>query len=84
LVAAVNYTVASPADAPLNLTYGPKFFDLASAFPNPVTIGLNRRLNQENNTLAAGINARSVMKNIYAIELGNEPECDEKYINQSD
>jgi hypothetical protein len=40
-----------------------------------VTVGLNRQLNNENITLAAATRAKSAMKNLFAIELGNEPEC---------
>lgn len=76
LQTAVNYTVASPADAPSSLTYGPSFFTLASQLPNEVTVGLNRRLANQSNTLAAGVKAESTMANLFAIELGNEPECE--------
>lgn len=72
---AVNYYVADPADAPANLTYGPSFFDLASKLNGPTTIGLNRRLNNINNTIAAAEQAVKTMDNLYAIELGNEPDC---------
>ena len=75
LTAAVNYTVASAADAPASLTYGPSFFTLAAALPGDVTLGLNRRLNNQTNTLAAASTAQGIMRNLYAIELGNEPEC---------
>lgn len=75
LSAAVNYTVASAGDAPTSLTYGPSFFSLAAAHPNNVTIGLNRQLNNQANSLAAAQKARSTMSNLYAIELGNEPDC---------
>ncbi|THH14464.1 hypothetical protein EW146_g5869 [Bondarzewia mesenterica] len=71
---AVNYTVASAGDAPSTLTYGPSFFTLAAALPGEVTIGLNRRLNNQSNTLAAAKQAQSVMKNLLSIELGNEPD----------
>ncbi|AFR94233.2 hypothetical protein J008_02075 [Cryptococcus neoformans] len=71
---AVNYYVADPADAPANLTYGPSFFDLASKLNGPTTIGLNRRLNNINNTIAAAEQAVKTMDNLYAIELGNEPD----------
>lgn len=76
LAAAVNYTVTNAADAPLTLTYGPSFFALAANLSGAgnVTIGLNRRLNDRDNTLAAAREATRVMRNLYAIELGNEPE----------
>jgi len=71
---AVTYTVDSPIDAPASLTYGPSFFTLAAALPGQVTVGLNRQLNNESNTLAAAVQAKSVMSNLLAFELGNEPE----------
>lgn len=39
------------------------------------SVGLNRRLNDINNTIAAAEVAFSKMSNLYAIELGNEPNC---------
>ncbi|KAI0633644.1 hypothetical protein C8Q77DRAFT_1057947 [Trametes polyzona] len=70
----VNYTVASPADAPASLTYGPSFFSLASQLKGDVTIGLNRQLNNQANSLSAGSRAKQTMRNLLAIELGNEPD----------
>ena len=70
----VNYTVASPADAPTALTYGPSFFTLASQLKGEVTVGLNRQLNNQANSLAAGSRAKQSMGNLFAIELGNEPD----------
>lgn len=40
-----------------------------------VTVGLNRRLNNQANTLAAAVQAKKTMANLLSIELGNEPEC---------
>ncbi|EIW63157.1 uncharacterized protein TRAVEDRAFT_26555 [Trametes versicolor FP-101664 SS1] len=74
LQSAVNYTVATPADAPLSLTYGPSFFTLASQLKGQVTVGLNRQLNNQANSLAAGSRAKQSMGNLFAIELGNEPD----------
>ncbi|KAF4551086.1 Glycosyl hydrolase family 79 C-terminal beta domain-containing protein 2 [Elsinoe fawcettii] len=70
---AVTYSVADPKDAPASLTFGPSFFDLASTYAGKVTIGLNRRLNNLQNTQDAAKQAVSVMGNLQAIELGNEP-----------
>ncbi|KPM35796.1 hypothetical protein AK830_g10777 [Neonectria ditissima] len=70
---AVTYTVADPADAPSTLTFGPSFFSLAAKYGGAVTIGLNRRLNNLPNTVAAATLAKSQMGNLNAIELGNEP-----------
>lgn len=38
-------------------------------------MGLNRRLDNLSNTLAAATLAQEKMKNIYSLELGNEPTC---------
>ncbi|RPD63756.1 hypothetical protein L227DRAFT_496569 [Lentinus tigrinus ALCF2SS1-6] len=74
LASAVNYTVSSPLDAPTSLTYGPSFFSLASQMQGQVTVGLNRQLNNQANSLSAAQRAKSSMGNLYAIELGNEPD----------
>ncbi|KAM5543120.1 hypothetical protein V8D89_002994 [Ganoderma adspersum] len=74
LQTAVNYTVASPADAPTTLTYGPSFFGLANGLRGDVTIGLNRQLNNQANSLSAGAQAKSSVGGLLALELGNEPD----------
>lgn len=71
----MNYTVASPADAPDTLTFGPPFVALAGELPGPVTLGLNRQLNNQSASLAAAKLAKQQMRNLFALELGNEPEC---------
>ncbi|RAL11820.1 glycosyl hydrolase family 79 C-terminal domain-containing protein [Aspergillus homomorphus CBS 101889] len=73
LSSAVLYTVASPDDAPETLTFGNSFMEIAGAYDGSVTIGFNRRLSNLNNTIAAAQVATSTIKNLYAIELGNEP-----------
>ena len=40
-----------------------------------VIVGLNRQLNNQAATRAAAIQAKNTMGNLFAIELGNEPEC---------
>ncbi|KAI1845537.1 hypothetical protein JX265_011646 [Neoarthrinium moseri] len=70
----VVYTVASPADAPANLTFGSRFMALANTYKGSVVLGLNRGKNQISNTIAAAKVAVSEMTNLLAIELGNEPE----------
>jgi hypothetical protein len=70
----VSYYVASPLDAPANLTYGPSYFDLASHYGGNVTFGLNRRLAQLNNTIMGAEKAISTIPSLYALELGNEPD----------
>ncbi|KAH8691382.1 hypothetical protein BGW36DRAFT_400675 [Talaromyces proteolyticus] len=70
---AVNYTVASPSDAPDSLTFGPSFISIAASYGGDIILGLNRRLDNQSNTIAAAALAKSKMDNLYAIELGNEP-----------
>ncbi|KAL3481247.1 hypothetical protein BJX99DRAFT_253905 [Aspergillus californicus] len=70
---AVTYSVADPDDAPETLTYGPSFITLASQYAGSVVLGLNRRLDDITNTIAAASLAISEMGNLNAIELGNEP-----------
>ncbi|EJD06326.1 uncharacterized protein FOMMEDRAFT_25640 [Fomitiporia mediterranea MF3/22] len=74
LTEAVNYTVASPADAPLSLTFGSSFFTLANELPGDVTIGLNRQLNNIVNTRTAAEEAIRRVEGLLAVELGNEPD----------
>ncbi|OCF42885.1 hypothetical protein I317_03236 [Kwoniella heveanensis CBS 569] len=74
LTSAVDYTVASAGAAPATLRYGPSFFDLAGALEGPVTIGVNRRLNNINNSIAAAKEALQRVPTLYAFELGNEPD----------
>ncbi|KAK4160629.1 beta-glucuronidase [Cladorrhinum sp. PSN259] len=71
--AAVTYSVANAADAPMTLTFGPRFIDLANSYPGRLIIGFNRRLNNLANTVAAAKLAYQKIKNLEAIELGNEP-----------
>ncbi|KAJ5362159.1 hypothetical protein N7541_003003 [Penicillium brevicompactum] len=70
---AVTYTVASTKDAPTTLTYGPSFISLAATYAGKVILGLNRRLDNISNTIAAALLAQKNMDNLYSIELGNEP-----------
>jgi hypothetical protein len=70
----VNYSVASPADAPNSLVYGPDFFALAAKMRGDVTIGLNRQLGNQTNGIQAAQAAKSMMPNLFAFELGNEPD----------
>ncbi|KAF9076614.1 hypothetical protein BDP27DRAFT_1210210 [Rhodocollybia butyracea] len=75
LATPVSFTVASPTDAPTSLTFGPSFFTLAANdLSGNVTIGLNRQLDNQANTLSAAVQAKDSMHNLYAIELGNEPD----------
>ncbi|GKT92327.1 glycoside hydrolase family 79 protein [Colletotrichum tofieldiae] len=74
----VVYSVANAADAPSTLTFGPNFMKLAATYAGDVTLGLNRGKNNIDNTIAAAKVAVQEMANLYAIELGNEPECKTK------
>ncbi|KAK4141364.1 glycoside hydrolase [Dichotomopilus funicola] len=70
----VTYSVASPADAPMTLTFGPRFMTLAGEYEGSVVVGLNRGKNDIENTIAAAKVAVDEVTNLLAIELGNEPE----------
>lgn len=72
---AVTYTVSDPKDAPASLTYGPSFISLAAQYAGSVVFGLNRRLNNQPNSIAAARSVVSQVKTLYSIELGNEPNC---------
>lgn len=74
LSTAVNYTVASPADAPDSLTFGPSFFSLADELKGDVTIGLNRQLDNIENTRLAAQKAVGAIESLLVLELGNEPD----------
>ena len=80
LPVAVNYTVATSADAPDSLTFGPQFIALAAQLPGSVTMGLNRQLDNQPASLSAAVLAKSSMANLFAIELGNEPECQSMFL----
>ena len=77
----VVYSVAKPADAPSTLTFGSKFMTLAGTYPGTVVVGLNRGKNNIDNTIAAAKVAVSQVKNLLAIELGNEPECRSRIVD---
>lgn len=77
----MTYTVASPSDAPSSLTFGPPLISLAANYGGSVILGLNRRLNNQTNSIAAAKLAKSEMTNLNAIELGNEPNCKLEYLH---
>lgn len=52
-----------------------RFFDLAASLSGPTVIGLNRRLNDIDNGIAAAKEAIARMNNLQSLELGNEPDC---------
>ncbi|KAI1767991.1 glycoside hydrolase family 79 protein [Hypoxylon sp. FL1150] len=70
----VVYSVSNPADAPASLTFGSRFLTLAGSYAGSVVVGLNRGKNNIQNTIDAAKIAVSEVKNLLAIELGNEPE----------
>ncbi|KAI1438297.1 hypothetical protein GGR50DRAFT_691467 [Xylaria sp. CBS 124048] len=70
----VVYTVSDPADAPANLTFGPSFMTLAGKYGGSIVVGLNRGKDNIQNTMDAAKVAVSEVRNLLAIELGNEPE----------
>ncbi|KIM92707.1 glycoside hydrolase family 79 protein [Oidiodendron maius Zn] len=59
---------------PSNFTFGPSFIELASKYPGTVVMGLNRGGDNISNTIDAAIAVVNGMGNLYAIELGNEPD----------
>ncbi|KAM0206259.1 hypothetical protein ACHAQI_008359 [Fusarium lateritium] len=76
----VSYKVDDPLEAPMSLTYGPKFFDLIKTFGAQTILGLNRGLNNRSNTFAAASMAKvKAADNLWALELGNEPDAFYKY-----
>ncbi|KAH8901723.1 hypothetical protein GQ53DRAFT_790114 [Thozetella sp. PMI_491] len=73
----VSYTTPDPLTAPTSLTYGRKFFDLIPRFGAETLLGFNRGDNNRSNTFEAVLAAKArpnVMGNLWAIELGNEPD----------
>lgn len=76
----VVYSVKSAADAPMTLTFGSRFMTLAGSYEGSVVVGLNRGKNNIENTIAAAKVAVVEVKNLLAIELGNEPECESRFL----
>ena len=74
LTTPVSYTVAAAGDAPSTLTYGPSYMDVAGTLGGPVTFGVNRRLNNQANSIAAAKQAVAKIGTLEAFELGNEPD----------
>ncbi|TLD10910.1 hypothetical protein PgNI_06550 [Pyricularia grisea] len=80
----VSYSVAHPLDAPMELVFGPKFFDLITEMGAPTTIGFNRGHNNRTNTFAAALELKKrALPFIDAIELGNEPDLYLEFWNQT-
>ncbi|KAF4338066.1 glycoside hydrolase superfamily [Fusarium beomiforme] len=73
----VSYKANDPLEAPMSLTYGPKFFDLIIM---SLLFGFNRGSNNRTNTFAAVLKAKEKVSNyLWAIELGIEPDLYWKY-----
>ncbi|EME82186.1 glycoside hydrolase family 79 protein [Pseudocercospora fijiensis CIRAD86] len=68
----VDCYVADPKDAPVSVRYGPSFITFADKYKGSVIFGLNRRLNQLENTISAAKNAVANISNLIAIQLANE------------
>ncbi|KAH6970316.1 hypothetical protein DER45DRAFT_623179, partial [Fusarium avenaceum] len=71
----VSYHTDDPLVAPMELIYGPKFFDLIRQYGHETIVGLNRGDDNLTNTMAAVKMLKSrAEKNVWAVELGNEPD----------
>ena len=70
----IVYSVPDPATLAKNITFGPRFIDLAASYPGTVVMGLNRGGDNLNNTIEAAVAVEKRMHNLQAIELGNEPD----------
>ncbi|CZR51750.1 uncharacterized protein PAC_01627 [Phialocephala subalpina] len=70
----IVYSVPDPATLAKNITFGPRFIDLAESYPGTVVMGLNRGGDNLNNTIEAAVAIEKRMHNLQAIELGNEPD----------
>ncbi|KLU85834.1 hypothetical protein MAPG_04854 [Magnaporthiopsis poae ATCC 64411] len=71
----VSYHVDHPHDAPMELVFGPKFFDLINEMGAPTTVGFNRGRNNRTNTFAAISELeKRALPFVDAIEIGNEPD----------
>ncbi|KAL3482979.1 hypothetical protein BJX62DRAFT_245344 [Aspergillus germanicus] len=71
----VSYVNEDPLVAPMELTYGPKFWDLIPEYGGEAILGFNRGDNNRSNTFAAVVEAKKrALRNLAAIELGNEPD----------
>ncbi|KAL2802462.1 hypothetical protein BJX63DRAFT_437848 [Aspergillus granulosus] len=71
----VSYVNEDPLVPPMELTYGPKFWDLIPEYGGETILGFNRGDNNRSNTFAAVVEAKKrALGNLAAIELGNEPD----------
>lgn len=68
-----NFSEASVADYP-NFYYGPEFFKIVGSYGGTVVLGLDRGQNNISNAVNAAKAAKELIPNLYAFELGNEPD----------
>lgn len=69
-----SYKLQPGVHVPKQLTFGSNFIELAASLKGPTTLGLNRESNNFTNVAEAIAQALLKMDNLYAFELGNEPE----------
>ncbi|KNF03331.1 hypothetical protein PSTG_03599 [Puccinia striiformis f. sp. tritici PST-78] len=70
----IRYSLPPGEQVPKTISFGPQFIELASRLKGPTTIGFSRQLGDLKNVGLAALTAVQKMNNLYAIELGNEPE----------
>lgn len=68
-----NFSEARVAEYP-NFYYGPEYFKLTASYGSNVVLGLDRGQNNLSNTIEAARAAQQLLPNLYAFELGNEPD----------
>ncbi|KAH6689036.1 hypothetical protein F5X68DRAFT_230697 [Plectosphaerella plurivora] len=78
----VSYHVDDPLVAPMELLFGPKYFDLIVEMGAETMIGFNRGHNNRTNTFAAALELKKrALEFVDSIELGNEPDLYLKFWN---
>ncbi|KAJ0426845.1 hypothetical protein BJY00DRAFT_306836 [Aspergillus carlsbadensis] len=71
----VSYINEDPLVPPMEVTYGPRFWDLIPEYGGETILGFNRGDNNRSNTFEAVVEAKKrALSNLAAIELGNEPD----------
>ncbi|KAL2836299.1 hypothetical protein BJY01DRAFT_252030 [Aspergillus pseudoustus] len=71
----ISYINDDPLVAPMELTYGPKFWDLIAKYDTESMLGFNRGDNNRTNMLSAVLEARRrAGSQLWAVEIGNEPD----------
>ncbi|KAL3492086.1 hypothetical protein BJX62DRAFT_236520 [Aspergillus germanicus] len=59
---------------PDSFWYGPLFYEILAQYPGDIVFGLNRGLDNLSNAILAAEYATKMLPNLYALELGNEPD----------